>query len=63
MKCEVYLTVYEKIAQAMADENTDYVSILIDDNGIDLFTSLEYEDLTSLLTEILMQQKEASTVH
>jgi hypothetical protein len=47
----------------MADENTDYVSILIDDNGIDLFTSLDYEDLTNLLTEILMQQKEASTVH
>ena len=63
MKCEVYLTVYEKIAQAMADENTDYVSILIDDNGIDLFTSLEYEDLTNLLTEILMQQKEVSTIH
>ena len=57
------MTVYEKIAQAMADENTDYVSILLDDNGIELYTSLEYEDLTNLLTEILMQQKEVSTIH
>lgn len=57
------MTVYERIAQAMADENTDYVSILITDGGIDVYTSLEQDDLGYLLTEILMLQKDAATIH
>ena len=57
------MTVYERIAQAMADKDTDYVSILITDQGVDVYTSLDEEDLGNLLTEILMIQKDASTIH
>ena len=57
------MDIYEKIANSMRDKDTDYVSILIDDNGVDVYTSLEYEDLSYLLTEIIMQQKEVSTLH
>ena len=47
----------------MADQETDYVSILITDQGIDVYTSLEKDDLGNLLTEILMLQKDAATIH
>ena len=47
----------------MADKDTDYVSILITEQGIDVYTSLEEDDLGYLLTEILMIQKDASTIH
>ncbi len=57
------MDVYEKIVNGMRDKDTDYVSILIDDNGVEVFTSLDHEDLGWLLTEILMMQKEASTIH
>ena len=57
------MDIYEKIVTGMKDKDTDYVSILITDEGIDLFTSLEYEDLSYLLTEIIMQQKDVSTLH
>jgi hypothetical protein len=57
------MDIYEKIVNGMKDEDTDYVSILITDDGVDLFTSLEYEDLSYLLTEIIMQQKDVSTLH
>ena len=57
------MDIYEKIVNGMKDKDTDYVSILITEDGIDLFTSLDSEDLGYLLTEILMMQKEASTIH
>jgi L-rhamnose mutarotase len=57
------MDIYEKIVNGMKDKDTDYVSILITDEGVDLFTSLEYEDLSYLLTEIIMQQKDVSTLH
>ena len=57
------MDIYEKIVNGMKDKDTDYVSILITDEGVDLFTSLEYEDLSYLLTEIIMQQKDFSTLH
>ena len=57
------MDIYEKIVNGMKDKDTDYVSILITDEGVDLFTSLEYEDLSYLLTEIIMQQKDLSTLH
>jgi hypothetical protein len=57
------MDIYEKIVNGMKDKDTDYVSILITDDGVDLFTSLEYEDLSYLLTEIIMQQKDVSTLH
>jgi hypothetical protein len=57
------MDIYERIVNGMKDKDTDYVSILITEDGIDLFTSLDSEDLGYLLTEILMMQKEASTVH
>ena len=57
------MDIYQKIVNVMRDKDTDYVSILITEDGIDLFTSLDSEDLGYLLTEILMMQKEASTVH
>ena len=57
------MDIYEKIVNGMKDKDTDYVSILITNEGVDLFTSLEYEDLSYLLTEIIMQQKDVSTLH
>jgi hypothetical protein len=57
------MDIYERIVNGMKDKDTDYVSILVTEDGIDLFTSLDSEDLGNLLTEILMMQKEASTVH
>lgn len=57
------MDIYEKIVNGMKDKDTDYVSILITDEGVDLFTPLEYEDLSYLLTEIIMQQKDLSTLH
>lgn len=57
------MDIYEKIVNGMKDKDTDYVSILIDDNGVDVYTSLEYEDLSFLLTEIIMLHKEVSTLH
>lgn len=57
------MDIYQKIVNGMRDKDTDYVSILITDDGVDLFTSLEYEDLSYLLTEIIMQQKDVSTLH
>ena len=57
------MDIYERIVNGMKDKDTDYVSILITDEGVDLFTSLEYEDLSYLLTEIIMQQKDVSTLH
>ena len=57
------MDIYEKIVNGMKDKDTDYVSILITDEGVDLFTSLEYEDLSYLLTEIIMQQKDVSPLH
>ena len=57
------MDIYQKIVNGMLDKDTDYVSILITDEGVDLFTSLEYEDLSYLLTEIIMQQKDVSTLH
>lgn len=57
------MDIYERIVNGMKDKDTDYVSILITEDGIDLFTSLDSEDLGNLLTEILMMQKEVSTVH
>lgn len=57
------MDIYEKIVNSMRDKDTDYVSILIDDNGVDVYTSLEYEDLSFLLTEIIMLHKEVSTLH
>jgi L-rhamnose mutarotase len=57
------MDIYERIVNGMKDKDTDYVSILITENGIDLFTSLEYEDLSYLLTQILLQEKDQSTIH
>ena len=57
------MDIYEHIVNGMRDKDTDYVSILIDDNGVDVYTSLEYEDLSFLLTEIIMLHKEVSTLH
>jgi len=57
------MDIYERIVNGMKDEDTDYVSILITEDGIDLFTSLAYEDLSYLLTQILLQEKDQSTIH
>ena len=57
------MDIYERIVNGMKDKDTDYVSILITEDGIDLFTSLEYEDLSYLLTQILLQEKDQSTIH
>jgi hypothetical protein len=57
------MTIYERITKAMQDEDTDYVSMLITDDGIEVFTSLESDDLMVLLMSVIVQEKEVSRVH
>jgi hypothetical protein len=57
------MTIYERIAKAMQDKDTDYISMLINDDGIEVFTSLEHDDLMVLLMNVIVQEKEVSRLH
>jgi len=57
------VTLYEKLAIAMADQKTDYISILITDEGVEIYTSLEQEEMSDLLIELVMTQKELEIIH
>ena len=57
------MTLYEKLAIAMADQKTDYISILITDERVEIYTSLEQEKMSDLLIELVMTQKELEIIH
>ena len=57
------MTIYERIAKAMQDKDTDYISILINDEGISIFTSLEEDEIMDFFTEMVMLGKGLSEVH
>lgn len=57
------MTIYENLAIAMADENTDYISILITDGGVKIYTNLEHEEMSDLLIELVMTIKELEIIH
>jgi len=47
----------------MQDEDTDYAGILISDEGVEIYTSLDFDDLKALLMEIIMIEKDNSILH
>jgi hypothetical protein len=57
------MTIYERIAKAMQDTDTDYISILINDDGINVYTSLEQDEMMDFFTEMVMLEKGLSEVH
>jgi hypothetical protein len=57
------MNIYQKLAQRMQDEDTDYASILITDDGVEIYTSLDFDDLKALLMEMIMIEKNNSIVH
>lgn len=57
------MNIYQKLAQRMQDEDTDYASIIITDDGVEVYTSLDFDDLRALLTEMIMLEKDNSIVH
>ena len=57
------MTIYERIAKAMQDKDTDYISILINDDGINVYTSLEQDEMMDFFTEMVMLEKGISEVH
>jgi hypothetical protein len=57
------MNIYQKLVERMQDEDTDYASILITDDGVEVYTSLDFDDLKALLTEMIMIEKDNSIVH
>ena len=57
------MDIYQKLVERMQDEDTDYASILITDDGVEIYTSLDFNDLKALLMEIIMLEKDNSILH
>ena len=57
------MDIYQKLVERMQDEDTDYASILITDEGVEIYTSLDFDDLKALLMEMIMLEKDNSIVH
>jgi hypothetical protein len=57
------MNIYQRLAERMQDEDTDYASILITDDGVEIYTSISFDDLKALLMEIIMLEKDNSIVH
>lgn len=57
------MNIYQRLVERMQDEDTDYASILITDDGVEVYTSLDFDDLKALLTEMIMIEKNNSIVH
>jgi len=57
------MDIYQKLVERMQDEDTDYASILITDDGVEIYTSLSFDDLKALLMEMIMLEKDNSIVH
>ena len=57
------MDIYERLVEKMKDEDTDYAGIFISEGGVDVYTSLDFEDLQALLMEIIMLEKYNSILH
>jgi hypothetical protein len=57
------MNIYQRLVERMQDEDTDYASILITDDGVEVYTSLDFDDLKALLMEMIMLEKDNSIVH
>lgn len=57
------MDIYQRLVERMQDEDTDYASILITDDGVEIYTSLDFDDLKALLMEMIMLEKDNSIVH
>ena len=57
------MNIYQKLVERMQDEDTDYASILITDYGVEVYTSLDFDDLKALLMEMIMLEKDNSIIH
>ena len=57
------MDIYQRLVERMQDEDTDYASILITDDGVEIYTSLDFNDLKALLMEIIMLEKDNSILH
>ena len=57
------MDIYQRLVERMQDEGTDYASILITDYGVEVYTSLDFDDLKALLMEMIMLEKDNSILH
>jgi hypothetical protein len=57
------MDIYRRLVERMQDEDTDYASILITDDGVEVYTSLDFDDLKALLMEMIMLEKDNSILH
>jgi len=57
------MDIYQRLVERMQDEDTDYAGILISEDGVEVYTSLDFEDLQALLMEIIMLEKDNSILH
>jgi hypothetical protein len=57
------MDIYQRLVERMQDEDTDYASILITDDGVEVYTSLDFDDLKALLMEMIMLEKDNSILH
>lgn len=57
------MDIYQRLVERMQDEDTDYASILITDDGVEIYTSLDFDDLKALLMEMIMLEKDNSILH
>jgi hypothetical protein len=57
------MNIYQKLVERMQDEDTDYASILITGDRVEIYTSLSFDDLKALLMEMIMLEKDNSIVH
>jgi hypothetical protein len=57
------MNIYQKVVERMQDEDTDYASIFITDDRVEVYTSLNFDDLRALFTEMIMIEKDNSIVH
>jgi hypothetical protein len=57
------MNIYQRLVERMQDEDTDYASILITGDGVEIYTSLDFDDLKALLMEMIMLEKDNSIIH
>jgi hypothetical protein len=57
------MNIYQRLVERMQDKDTDYASILITGDRVEIYTSLSFDDLKALLMEMIMIEKDNSIVH
>ena len=57
------MNIYQRLVERMQDKDTDYASILITGDRVEIYTSLSFDDLKALLMEMIMLEKDNSIVH